>query len=240
MSASTPPKVEATPEWFAYEAAPTGPKLGALLAVFPLPSRTTLVEAIEQLFFDRQDWRVAQHAAMLHLDRFEPHAEQPDLVKALCFAEYACSLSNDDPRARLAMGRVNWERRLALGVLFDVERVHAGEARLRLETSDAIVEKVLGEAFLLEGMARAYLRDIDRAHESLIQAERRGSLTVAAVAQLLMAAEPDFPDVSIWCLRCIPHGCDLGGRAGTFQLHASRRELLALLRRRADNVPSRT
>jgi hypothetical protein len=118
-------------------------------------------------------------------------------VKALYFADQACTLSKDDSRARLVMGRVNWERRLPLAVFYDVETARAGEARLQAEASPPIVEKVLGEALLLEGLARAYLRDVNRAHESLVQAGRHKALTGEAVIQLLIAAGADFPDATL-------------------------------------------
>jgi len=224
------------PDWLSYAATPSGPGLAALIARTPLEERGSLVDVIEVLFFEREDWRVAQHTAMLHLDRFEPHSQQADLVKALCFAEYACLRSKDDPRARLVMGRVSWERRLPLAVFHDVETARAGEARLRAETSEVVVQKVLAEAFLLEGLARAYLRDVGRAHESLAQADRLGGLTVEAVHQLLIVAEPDFHEASMWAASRIPDGIVFGGRPGFLQHRAHRRRLLWLLHGRGANV----
>jgi hypothetical protein len=220
------------PEWLSYAAAPSGSALAALIAMTPPESRVTLLEAVERLFFQRGEWRVALHAGLLHLDRFEPPAGHTDLVKALYFADQACTLSGNDPRARLAMGRVNWERRLPLAVYYDVETARAGEARLRAEVGGPVVEQILGEAFLLEGLARAYLRDVNRAHESLIQAERRRSLTVEAVVQLLNVAEPDFPAASMWAAAVLPPGLVLNGRPGVLQQLAQRRRLVSLLRTR--------
>lgn len=225
-----------TAEWLAYAATPTGTGLAALIARTPLAQRGALVEAIETLFFERGDWRVAQHAAMLHLDRFEPRTEQPDLVKALCFADHACLISKDDPRARLMLAAVSWERRLPLAILHDVEVVRAGEARLRAETSEPVVQKVLGEALLLEGLARAYLQDVAQAHECLIEAGRRGALTGEAVIQLLISAEPDFPVASAWAASLLPSEVVLGGRAEAVRLRSHRRRFLWLLHARGANV----
>lgn len=221
--------VAASPEWASYEASPTGPGLAALIAATRPEGRAALVERVEDLFFERNEWRISLHAALLHLDRFEPLTGQADLVKALFFADQACTLSKNDSRARLVLGRVNWERRLPLAVFYDVETARAGEARLQAETSQPIVAKVLGEAFLLEGMARAYLCDVSRAHDSLVEAERHGTLTVEAVIQLLLAAEPDFPEASIWAATLLPPGLILGGRPGALQQRAHRRRLLLLM-----------
>jgi hypothetical protein len=225
-------------EWLSYQASPTGRGLGALIAATPPESRAALVERVEDLFFERGDWRIAQHAALLHLDRFEPLTGRLDLVQALYFADQACTLSKDDLRARLVMGRLNWERRLPLAVFYDVETARAGEARLQAEISGPIVEKLLGEAFLLEGLARAYLRDVKRAHESLVQAGLHGALTGEAVIQLLVAAEPDFPEASMWAVALLPTSLVLGGRAGFLQQHAHRRRLISLLQTRGAGARS--
>jgi len=238
VTAVGPTAIEATTEWLSYAAAPTALGLGRLVAGTRLQDRASLVHALESLFFERGDWRVAQHAALLHLDPFEPHTNQGDLVKALCFAEYACSVSKDDPRARLIMGRVSWERRLPLAVLHDVETARAGEARLRVELDDPRVKKVLAEAFLLEGLARAYLRDVKRAHESLIGAEGFGGLTLEGAIQLLLAADRDFPEASMWAVSLIPSSVDLGGRGGALQQYALRRRLIWLLRTRGVDARS--
>jgi hypothetical protein len=232
------PPLEIMPEWSSYVATPSGPALGALIAVTPPESRATVVEGVEGLFFERGEWRIAQHAALLHLDRFEPPTGRSDLVKALYFADQACTLSKNDSRARLVMGRLNWERRLPLAVFYDVETARAGEARLQAETSQPVVAKVLGEAFLLEGLARAYLRDVNRAHESLIQAGRHGTLTGEAVIQLLIAAEPDFPEASMWASSLLPPDLVLGGRPGFLHKQAHRRRLISLLQTRGAGARS--
>jgi hypothetical protein len=224
--------VGATPDWLSYVSGPSGPRLGALIAATPLQTRPGLLTEVERLFFERADWRVALHVALLHLDRFAPAVGERDLVKALYFADQACTLSKNDSRARLVMGRVNWERRLPLAVFYDVETARAGEARLEAEASRPVVVRILGEAFLLEGLARAYLRDVNRAHESLVQAGRHGTLTGEAVIQLLIAAEPDFPEASMWAASLLPSDLVLGGRPGVLQQRAHRRRLLSLLRTR--------
>jgi hypothetical protein len=230
--------LETTAEWTSYAAKPTGAGLAALVSLTPGDLRTTLVEAIERFFFSQHDWRPAQHAALLHLDRFEPPTGRSDLVKALYFADQACTLSKDDSRARLVMGRLNWERRLPLAVFYDVETARAGEARLLAETSQPVVAKVLGEAFLLEGLAHAYLRDVNKAYESLVHAGRYGTLTVEAVIQLLVAAEPDFPEASMWAAALLPPNVVLGGRPGFLQQHAHRRRLISLLQTRGASARS--
>ncbi len=142
-------------------------------------------------------------------------------------------LSKDDPRARLTMGRVSWQRRLPLAVFHDVETARAGEARLRAEMDAARVEKVLAEAFILEGLARAYMRDVNRAYESLIEADRLGGLTAESLVQLLIAAEPDYPAASMWAASLIPPGITvLGGRGSALLQRAHRRRLLCILRAR--------
>ncbi len=229
--------LESTPEWASYVAAPSGPALASLVKRTDLQARHLLIQAVETLFFEQENWRVAQHAALLHLDRFEPHTECVDLVKALCFAGYACTLSNEDPRARLVMGRVSWERRLPLAVFHDVEVARAGEGRLRAEVDAKVVDRVLGEVFLLEGLARAYLRDVSRAQESLEVAAEFGTLTVEAVVQLLVAAEPDS-EASMWAANMIPDGIQLGGRAGALQHRAQRCRLLRVLQVRGTDVGS--
>lgn len=232
------PLLETMPEWLSYAATPSGPGLGALIAGMPTERRANLVEGVEHLFFERNEWRIALHAALLHVDRFEPRTGDSDLVKALYFADQACTLSKNDSRARLVMARVNWERRLPLAVFYDVETARAGEARLQAETNQPIVAKVLGEAFLLEGLARAYLRDVNRAHESLVQAGRHEALTGEAVIQLLIAAEPDFPEASMWAASLLPPDLVLGGRPGFLQQQAHRRRLISLLQTRGAGARS--
>lgn len=222
----------ATPEWLAYSSSPTGSTLHAVLRATPIGGRRALTQAVEDLFFLQGNWRVAQHAALLHLDRFEPQTESLDLVKALCFAEKACELSANDPRARLLLARVSWERRLPLAVLHDVEQAHAGESRLLAEIDERLAAKVLGEAFLLEGLARAYLRDVRTAHEKLVVAGERGCLTVEALIQLLLAAEAEFPEEALWAVSFLPEGTELRGRAGALHHRVERRQLLRLLQRR--------
>jgi hypothetical protein len=195
-----------------------------------------LVVAIERLFFEKGDWRVAQHAALLHVDRFEPRTDRADLVRALCFAEYACLGSKNDPRAQLVMGRINWERRLPLAVFYDVQTAREGVAELETAAGARIGQRVLGEAFLLEGLARAYLRDVHGAHESLIQAKQLGALSIEALIQLLIAAEPEFPEVSMWATALLPGGVVLGGRTGVLQQHAHRRRLISLLKARGNDA----
>lgn len=224
--------IDAMPEWLAYTAAPTGAGLCALVAATRGQEREALVAAVEQLYFTRSDWRIALHAALLHIDRFQPYSGKTDLLKAWYFADCAASSSANDPRARLALARVHWARRLPLAVLYDVATARAGETRLRAEATERVVSAVLGEAFVLEGMARAYLGDVGRAHECLADAEQLGALTVEAAVQLLLAAEPDFPEVSAWAACRLPPDLTLGGRATAVYLRAQRRRLLWLLRNR--------
>ena len=80
----------ATSEWTTYAASPSGGALGGLLAVSTPQQRRWLVLAVEDLFFEHESWRVAQHAALLHLDMFPPQCGETDLVKALYFADRAC------------------------------------------------------------------------------------------------------------------------------------------------------
>lgn len=198
--------------------------------------RAQLIDAVEILFFQRNDWRVAQHAALLHLDRFQPFTDQVDVVKALCFADHACRLSKDDPRARIAMGYVSWERRLPLGILHDVKVVRTGEARLRAELDGRHVEMLLAEASLLEGLARAYLADVDGAHKALVEADQFGRLTIEAVIQLFVAAGTEFPEASEWAANRLPPGMILPGRAEHLQRYTQRRKFLRLLHTRGSNV----
>ena len=134
------------------------------------------------------------------------------------------------------MGRVNWERRLPLAVLHDVSVAHAGASRLEAEVGGAVADAVLGSAFLLEGLARAYLREVPVALARLVEADRRRALTVEGALQLLLAAEPDFPEASMWAVSRLPEHLLLGGRAGALQLRAQRRRLLHLLAARAGHV----
>jgi hypothetical protein len=224
--------VEAIPEWLSYQQAPSGATLAPLVAATDLQDRALLIEKVETFFFESGIWRVAQHAALLHLDRLQPAVGTADLVKALCFAEHACTLSNDDARPRLVMAQISWERRLPLAVLHDVERVLAQESQLRSDLGDRVANIILADASVLEGLARAYLRDVNRAHERLLAAERLGGLTVEACVQLLIAADPDFPDASMWAVRRIPAGVPVGGRVAGAQLRALRRVFLATLQSR--------
>ncbi len=225
--------IRSTPKWLAYAAAPSGPALGELVAATPGSDRTALLRSVEDFFFESENWRVAQHAALLHLDRFEPRTEHTDLVKAFYFADHACRGSDNDPRARIMMARVNWERRLPLAVFYDVATARAGETRLRSETNDRVARTVLAEAALLEGMARAYVQDVKRAHQCLVEAGEHGSLTVEGLIQLLLAAGQDSPEVSMWVAMVLPEDVVLQGRAGFLQQLAQRRRFLSLLKVRA-------
>jgi len=219
--------LKASVEWAAYSAMPAAKQLNGLLAITER-SRALLVQAIAELFYEHENWRVAQHAALLHLD---PLSATPDLVKALCFADKACRLSLQDSRARLTMARLNWARRLPLAVLSDVTLVYAGETRLCAEIGRG-ADRFLGEAFVLEGMARAYLHDLTTAQARLTDAERLGFLTVEGVVQLLVAAELHDPAIASWAAQRIPPNVELGGRAGGLHLRTQRRRFLELLARR--------
>jgi len=105
--------------WELYQRDPSQ-GLPVLLRTVPVEGREGLLVALEDLFFSGQNWRVAQHLALLHLDRLKPYCERIDTVRANYFAERACGLSDHDPRAQLALARVHWERRLSWAVLHDI------------------------------------------------------------------------------------------------------------------------
>jgi hypothetical protein len=65
-------------------------------------------------------------------------------VKALYFADRACVLSDNEPRARLAMGRVNWERRLPLNVFLRLMHEGISTAGPEDRTIDTTKEFVRG------------------------------------------------------------------------------------------------
>lgn len=236
--ALAPSRVETLPAWSTYEAAPDGSALAGVLGATSSEARATLLIAMENLFYTTSSWRVAQHLALLHMDRFVPYAGRSDLVKAVYFAGRACALSADDPRARIAMARVNWERRLPLAVLYDVETALKGEATLRSEMAEPRVRLILREAHLLEGMARAYLLQTDAALVKLRQAESCSALTVEGAIQLLLAAEPESPHASVWAAERIPSDARLGGRADAVLRQAHRRRILAVLVARARGLTS--
>jgi hypothetical protein len=127
------------------------------------------------------------------------------------------------------MARVNWQRRLPLAVYADVQLVRDGTLTLRGEAADSIVEVVLAEACLLEGMAQAYLRDIEAAHRTLMQAQQGGMLSVEGAVQLLIVAEPEFPEIAVWAAQFIPPDIGLGGRASARLLRTNRRMLLKVM-----------
>jgi hypothetical protein len=128
------------------------------------------------------------------------------------------------------MGWVNWSRRLSLAVYYDVEQVRAGIERLRQELPTQLIDRIIGEAFLLEGLSRGYMRDIPRAHGCLVEAELRGTLTVEAVAQLLVCAESEAPEVAYWAAERVPAEIELGGRFEGRRLRVWRRCLVDILR----------
>jgi hypothetical protein len=130
------------------------------------------------------------------------------------------------------MGWTNWSRRLALAVLYDVNQIAIGTRKLQSELPESQLNRIIGEACLLEGLARAYLRDIYRAHACLIDAERNGTLTIEAVAQLLVSSEGNAPDVAYWAALRLPKDIDLGGRAEGRRLRVWRRGLVTVLRAR--------
>jgi hypothetical protein len=242
VDATTPTAAKAleTPfgrAWTAYVADPNGGTLKALLSASTIASRPALLGSIASLFHESSAWRVAQHLALLHLDRLSPEAGRSDLVRAVYFAHRACALSGQDPRARIVMARVSWERRLPLAVLHDTGVVLDGTSRIQTELGEHRLRALEGEAFVLEGMARAYLRDPRAARERMIQAELRGCLTVEAVVQLLLAAEPGSPDVSVWAAVRIPPSLQLGGRAAALLKRAHRRRLVSTLEARPRKLP---
>lgn len=124
---------------------------------------------------------------------------------------------------------MNWERRLPLAILHDVEIAMKSAQRLRAETDEASFRLVVGRAYLLEGMARAYLQDVEKAIENLAEAERRGCLTVEALFQLLMVSEPDNPIGSLWAVARMPRNVNLGGRGEMIFKQGLRRRFVALL-----------
>lgn len=221
--------------WAAYVSEPLGAALAPLLAAARQQHNSELVEELERLFNRTKNWRVAQHLAMILIGKFEGLDEAQDELKALYYAITAQRMSKDDPRASLVLGRVNWQRRLPLAVLHDVDTARANVAGLE----ESVVPSVLGEADLLEGLARSYLVD-PRALDSLRSAEARHMLSAEALIQMLVAFEPrwqDWPEHGIWAgERLVPllPQLRLGGRASHMHRRALQRKLLGLIRGHVD------
>ena len=217
------------PAWFAYKDNPNERTLAYVLGASPIDERETLSLLMEDLFRETNNWHIAYHLALLHLDRLSPNTNQSDLIRALYFALEARELSSEDSRACLAAALVSWERRLPLAILHDVEMAMKAAERLRAETDEARFRLVVGRAYLLEGMARAYLHEVDKAIKNLTEAERRGCLTVEVLFQLLMVSEPDHPFGSLWAVARMPRNVNLGGRGEVIFKQGLRRRFVVLL-----------
>jgi hypothetical protein len=172
----------------------------------------------------------------LHLDQFEPRVGRTDLLKAFYFATEACRLSADDPRARLALANVSWERRLPLAVLYDI-RTALEHLDLLEDAGPDMRRRIVGQLYSLRGLAQAYLRDLESARSSLLEAESCGlSLQSALLTLLLAAVEERQFDVAEWAMERLPTGTPFGGQAGSALLRTVRHRLLRLLRSRTDVI----
>lgn len=216
--------------WTNYELAPSGASLLPLLS--DVGVRSTLIRAVEDLFHARREWRVALHAAMLHLNMFEPHAAERDLLKASWFCRRSSEISKNDPRVCVVRARIHWEQRLPLAVLFDIEQAREGAEALEREVGAGTAGKVIGQTFLLEGIAKAYLMDCASAQDALIVAERAGVLEPEGPLRLLLAAEREHPIQSAWAAERIVDEAALGPRPRAMLQRERRLALLRLLQAR--------
>lgn len=220
--------------WRAYCEDPSGPTLVALLKSTSSEVRTGLIVAMEQQFFRQPSWRAAQHLSMLHLDRFQPHVGTSDLVRALFFADAACKLGKDEPRARLAFARVHWERRVPAAVLHDVAIALDGAAGLNGLPEQALA-LFRAEAYELRALSRSYLRQPVAALEALGEAERlAGRLSLEALCALLICSWPDTPHVAEWAAeRLAAHEERLATRPRAWLSQVYRARLVHLLSSRS-------
>ena len=223
--------------WSAYAENPTS---GALAALLPVVGGRfgELLDLLEIAFVEKNDWHVAQHLTLFYLGAFGV-TERCDIVRALYFAMKATELSKGDPRARLALARVHWARRIPLAVTYEVD---LAEPAIAAEVaSDATQARrrdfALGECANLRGMALAYTNDPQRAFSELQRAERVGALTVEAALQYLFVAESDDVVRGRWAAqRLLPVAEQLSGRAQGRLVRAWRRSVVALLHARKDQV----
>lgn len=228
-----PPAVASSSQWVAYAAAPSFELLGPLLQVAGSRS-DELLELLEGAFADGGSWKVAQHLALAYVGEL-PFGRR-DIVRALYFAGRATELSRGDARARVALAKVCWAKRIPLAVLREVELARASlEGEVASSPEDARRQRiVLGQCANLSGLSLAYLGYPLEAHAELMQAEAAGTLTVEAAVQLLLVAEPDHVACGEWAAdRLLPFVSGLGGRAQAFALRAWRRRFLAVLCKRA-------
>jgi hypothetical protein len=221
-----------TSQWLAYRLAPSGVLLAELLTSVDENHRFDLVESMENLFHETKNWRIAQHIALVLLDRFEPHTGRRDLVKAFYYANRACNLSEQDPRARATRASIIWDRRVAGGVLHDTERALADLQQGGSSNSDQTVLRI--ELLLLSAMAHAYLGDTTSAHTELVEAEALGGVSLEALTQLMLSSG-EQPHHSYWAaIRLVPFVHFLGRRPEAVVTRQMRHGLLRVLRARAE------
>jgi hypothetical protein len=216
-----------TPAWKAYARKPCGELLAELLKAAADRPRE-LLELLEAEFSSGGDWRTAQHLALCYAGRFS--MTMRDLSRSGYFAARAFEVSNGDIRARLALARVYWERRLPLAVHHEVDAVLVGVEQEGRPPSDAMRRQGLGECAMLRGMSFAYMKDVARALAEFEKAEMAGTLTLEGVVQLLLVNEPDHLAAGDWAaarLRGAEEG--LGGRAAGALLRVWRRRLVTML-----------
>lgn len=226
------PEIATLAEWEAYVVSPTGATLGPLLNRVDLSQRGTLFEMLASLAGSGAAWRVHQHLALLHLGALAPFSEEIDSVRALYFATRACTLSEDEPAAVLCRAWVSWMRRVPLAVLHDIGVADRRIAEVRMRDGSATADRLQAEFDGVHGAARAYLGEVEAALALMRKSADAGCLKIDFAVQLLLSAEPDFPDASVWAVEFLPADISLAGHAAAKHRRAQRRRLIRTIGKR--------
>jgi len=173
-------------EWRDYRQAPGPSTFGPLVGVIKDEGDMRAIQiAMQRLYWESEDWKVAQHLAMLLSGSKAHFAKWPsDQLLASYFAAYARANSSNSPLAHLVEARIFWERRLCPAALHNLARM------AKAPHFEQLRNQILVEYWTLHALCNAYLGWPDEAWKTM-----RGHLTNEAetLFQLLWSLDAGNP-----------------------------------------------
>ena len=184
-----------------------------------------LIPAMRQLYFASQDWRTAQHLALL--------CEQNGyLTYAVYYSELAIKGSQGDIMARAILAKVLWRRRLPLGVLYQTDIMRVQIRRMHGKCRKRLLQEEIAR---LNVCAYAYLGRMSDAKKWLQLCQRYPSQCTEMWLRLLLCSNPaESPDLHIIAGNRLAGELDRYSNGVKRRIKASVRiAIIALLRKKA-------
>lgn len=226
ITVASHPEEPESKHWAAYRLTPNAATFGELLTNATDAEKPSLLSAMQRLFFETEQWRIAQHlAVLLSGDENRARGWPADQLLASYFAIYARSLSDEHPMALLVEARLHWLRRLAGAAAYDLERIRELHVIPPSLAFDRECETLLASTY-------AYQSRIEEAW-AIVQ---RGIAGHAARDQLIASAaatDPLFGEIADHALKV---GTYLSEHNVNKLVGHYRRRLHRILRRRCEQI----